>query len=539
MRASLPPMEPPVPRVNASGTSSPGPTEDRPAAAAPGSPSPGTGRDAPTDPAGDVATPADTRPRPTGRRLGAPTPRAALTIAAALLVVLIMLAAFDAVRPFLLGAVLVYLLAPLVDRLSSVGIPRAGAVLLTFATVIFVIVAVAMLSLSPLIAQLQRFIRDIPTIVHDARPALEDFYAGLNLSPEVRAFVDSILASLAEGAGGINVGGVAGPVVGSLFGLLGAITAYAILPAWLFFLLKDRRRLSDSVEQSLPPTWRGDVFAIAALVDRVFGKWLRGQLVLGATVGLASFVGLELLGVVVDPVFGRFAILLAIIAGLLELVPIIGPIISAIPAVLLGLTAGPEGSIAALLLYLGIQQLENNLLVPKIQGDAVELHPTAVMLALVVGTAHRGHPGRDPLAARGSRGARRVPLPVPAILGPAGDGRRGALERVAEAADRHPAECAGGQSGGRGPRERRLARDRRAAQGQHAGARGRPGAVRGRRRTAVATRRGRPGHRRWRLIRSAWTPRSTRTRSSRSIPRPRTRSSRPPTAGSPRNTTPT
>ena len=301
-----------------------------------------------------------------------------------------MLAAFDAVRPFLLGAVLVYLLAPLVDRLSSVGIPRAGAVLLTFATVIFIIVAVAMLSLSPLIAQLQRFIRDIPTIVHDARPALEDFYAGLNLSPEVRAFVDSILASLAEGAGGINVGGVAGPVVGSLFGLLGAITAYAILPAWLFFLLKDRRRLSDSLEQSLPPTWRGDVFAIAALVDRVFGKWIRGQLVLGATVGLASFVGLEVLGVVVDPVFGRYAILLALIAGLLELVPFIGPIISAIPAVLIGLTAGPEGFIAALLLYLGIQQLENNLLVPKIQGDAVELHPSAVLLALVVGTALAG-----------------------------------------------------------------------------------------------------------------------------------------------------
>jgi predicted PurR-regulated permease PerM len=372
-------MEPPVPREHASGTSSGASAEDRPATAAPST----TGSELPSADATDAR-------RPTGRRLGAPTPRAALTIGAALLVIVIMLAAFDAVRPFLLGAVLVYLMAPLVDRLTSVGIPRAGAVLLTFATVIFVIVAVLMLSLSPLIAQLQRFIQDVPTIVHDARPALEDFYAGLNLSPEVRAFVDSILASLAEGAGGIDIGGVAGPVFGSLFSVLGAITAYAILPAWLFFLLKDRTRLSDSLEQALPPTWRADVFAIFALVDRVFGNWIRGQLVLGATVGLASFIGLEILGVVVDPVFGRYAILLALTAGLLELVPFIGPIISAIPAILIGLTAGPQGFLAAFLLYLGIQQLENNLLVPKIQGDAVELHPSVVLIALVVGTSLAG-----------------------------------------------------------------------------------------------------------------------------------------------------
>src|SRR6476619_3022022 len=148
-RASLPPMEPPVPREHASGTSSPLPAEDRTAPAAPDGP------ESEPPPVPDTEA-----RRPTGRRLGAPTPRAALTIGAALLVIVIMLAAFDAVRPFLLGAVLVYLMAPLVDRLQSVGIPRAVAVLLTFATVIFVIVAVVMLSLSPLIAQLQRFIRD-------------------------------------------------------------------------------------------------------------------------------------------------------------------------------------------------------------------------------------------------------------------------------------------------------------------------------------------------------------------------------------------
>jgi hypothetical protein len=79
-----------------------------------------------------------------------------------------------------------------------------------------------------------------------------------------------------------------------------------------------------------------------------------------------------------------------VIAGLLELLPIIGPIIAAVPAILIGATVGVEAAGAAFLLYLAIQQIENNVLVPKIQGDATELHPSAVILALVVGGAVAG-----------------------------------------------------------------------------------------------------------------------------------------------------
>ena len=161
-------------------------------------------------------------------------------------------------------------------------------------------------------------------------------------------------------------------------------------PVWVFYLIKDRPGLTAAAERSLPAEWRPDARAISFLGLRVFGQWLRGQLFLGLTVGAATFVGLMLLSVTVDPVFGRFAILLSIIAGVLELLPIIGPIIAAIPAVLLALTGGIDAAVAAVVLYTVIQQLENNLLVPKIQGDAVELHPSAVMLALVIGGAIAG-----------------------------------------------------------------------------------------------------------------------------------------------------
>jgi predicted PurR-regulated permease PerM len=97
-----------------------------------------------------------------------------------------------------------------------------------------------------------------------------------------------------------------------------------------------------------------------------------------------------LLSAVVDPVFGRYAVLLSIIAGVLELLPIIGPIIAAVPAVLLAATAGLEATVAALVLYTAIQQLENYVLVPKIQGDAVQLHPAVVIFSLIVGGSLAG-----------------------------------------------------------------------------------------------------------------------------------------------------
>lgn len=325
-----------------------------------------------------------------GRRLAAPTPRIALTIAAAALLAVVILAASGAVKPFVLGVLLVYLLSPAVERLARIGLPRGLAVLVVFVVVVTAIVAVSTVALSPLITQIRLFITDLPQIATDLRQATVDFYRGLRLTPEVRDAIDNALTSAGSRLGGIDIGGIVSPLVSSIVGLLSTITAYAILPAWLFFLLKDRLRLTTALENALPIEWRDDVFALAAIANRVFGNWVRGQLVLGATVGVFSYVGLMALSTWVDPVFGRYAVLLAIVAGVLELVPFIGPIIAAIPAVLIGLTVGPGGFLAALALYFAIQQLENNVLVPKIQGDAVELHPSAVMFALVVGAAIGG-----------------------------------------------------------------------------------------------------------------------------------------------------
>ena len=338
----------------------------------------------PTVGTGELTSGVPPRDQPSmSQRVQPPTPRVALVLAAVVAIGVVLFLGREALSPFLVGLLFVYLLDPPVELLSR-RIPRWLAILLVYLLVVVVIAQAMSLMLRPLVDQIRTFVDDLPSFM--AR--LDELYRGLDLSPQIRHAIDSWIASLAEGSG-ISPGVVL-PVVNVTAGFVSAFFGYLIIPVWAFYLLKDRPQLTASFDRSLPGEWRYDVWQIVRIVDRVFGQWVRGQLFLGFTVGIATFIGLLVLNTTIDPIFGRFALLLSIIAGVFELLPIIGPILAAIPAVLLAATAGPQAAIAALVLYLLVQQIENNLLVPKIQGDAVELHPSAVMFALVVGGAIAG-----------------------------------------------------------------------------------------------------------------------------------------------------
>ena len=333
------------------------------------------------------------------RTLTAPTPRVTLVIGAAMVVAVLLYLGRSALTPFIVGALIVYLLDPAVTwvariRLGTWTVPRGLAVLVVYLITAVVIIQGLALLLGPLVSQLLRFVSDLPALLAtlDATLArLAETYRALDLPQPVRNFIDGALADLAEGAGGIDFGALL-PVARSLASTAASFFGYLIIPVWAFYVLKDRVRLQEQFLAGLPTSWRDEVWSVLTIVERVFGRWIRGQLLLGVIVGAAIFVGLLLLGWLIDPRFLQFAVLLAVIAGILELLPIIGPIISMIPTLLVALTTRDPGLsvIAVLVLYIGVQQLENNVLVPKIQGDAVELHPSIVIFVLIIGGAIGG-----------------------------------------------------------------------------------------------------------------------------------------------------
>jgi predicted PurR-regulated permease PerM len=343
----------------------------------------------PRPPFVDPASPAD------APRLAPVSPRVAVLLLAVVVVGALLWIASDAVRPFVVGLLFVYLLDPPVRWLVARGLRRTLAILLVYAISIVLVIELINLTITPLVDELVRFLQDLPglaTSLQDQIDRLSELYARLQIPGVVRDWIDRAIESIAQGGGGVPVIDLAVlfPLVTGAGSIVGAVFGYLLLPVWVFYLLKDRVALSLAFDQSLPAGWRFDAWAVIRIVRRLLGQWVRAQLILGLTVGVFTFIGLIVLSRLVDPVFGRYAVLLSVTAGILELLPIIGPIISAVPAVLLAATAGLEPVIAAIVLYTLVQQVENNLLVPKIQGDAIQMHPALVMFAIIIGGAIAG-----------------------------------------------------------------------------------------------------------------------------------------------------
>ena len=336
------------------------------------------------------------------------SPRVVVLLVAGLVLGLVLWMARDSVRPFIVGLLLVYLLDGPVHRLSRRGVRRPLAILIVYITAVVLFVVFMAITLTPLINEILRFAADFPHLAEQLNTRikeLSDYYSHLQIPPAIREWIDSLIAGLQNGqpGAGLNLALLL-PLITGAGSLIGAIFGYIILPVWVFYLLKDRVALVQAFDRALPAAWRFDTWVLLRTVERVFGQWVRGQLILGFAVGIFTFIGLLILSRTVDPIFGQYAILLSVIAGVLELLPIIGPIIAAIPAVLLAATAGIESVVAALVLYTLVQQVENNFLVPKIQGDATNLHPAAVMFAIIIGGALAGLLGAIlalPIAAAG------------------------------------------------------------------------------------------------------------------------------------------
>lgn len=288
---------------------------------------------------------------------------------------------------FFIAIALAFVLDPVVTILQHRGVPRWGGVLAAYALVAGLVWAFIALAIPPLAEQSREFVDHLPELGASITRLQHDFvdwYRSLPLPAELREMLDESIKS-ANQAFLDALRQVLGPTVSAVLRTAAFILGLIIIPVWLFFVLKDREGLPRALRAALPETWHADAANVLHLLSLTGGRWVRGQLLLGAAVFTATVIGLTILTLVGFSEFGRFALVLAVIAGVLEWFPIIGPIVAAIPAILIGITISPAAALAAVILYTAIQQLENNLLVPKVLGDAVQLHPAVLIVALVVG----------------------------------------------------------------------------------------------------------------------------------------------------------
>src|SRR5918999_391856 len=290
--------------------------------------------------------------------------------------------------PFAIGGVLAYMLFPIVRVLERVmpwqerrpTLSRVIAIAIVIVVALGLIAGSLALIIPQIVSEATLFIADLPKIFQDARITIEQ----LNQQYTER-IPEGIKQNIEEGlANAANI--LLGSVQDAFLRVAGFITnafslaiGLSIIPIFLFYLLKDQKTLADGIYTPVPLAIRPHLRNVASIVTQTIGAYIRGQLLLGVLVGTLTALGLFLLGV-------PFQVLLGIVAGITELVPIIGPWIGAAVGILVTLATAPEKVIWVILLYLGIQILENSLLVPRIQGNALDLHPIAVMVVIVIGS---------------------------------------------------------------------------------------------------------------------------------------------------------
>ncbi len=261
-----------------------------------------------------------------------------------------------------LALILMAALNPLVDRLEKWRLPRALAIALIY-LLIFAVIGLAVWGvIPPLVNQTQNLASRFPSYLESLR------WLGVD-----KQVVYNQLNQLTEKLDVISSG-----IIRTFVGFFQNLINIVVLLVISFYLLLERKNLGSYLLRFFGDNAEKTGTRIMDQIERKLGGWIRAEFLLMIIIGLMTFIGLSLLGI-------DYALPLAIFAGFLEIIPTIGPFISAIPAVLVGLIISPLMALAVAALYFLVQQIENNFIVPQLMAKECGINPLITIIVLIAG----------------------------------------------------------------------------------------------------------------------------------------------------------
>lgn len=262
--------------------------------------------------------------------------------------------------------IVVAALNPLVKWMMNQQIPRTVAVTVIYLVLFAVITLAFTLILSPLVKEISNLVDRFPEIVSSISPAFAELVNTGSIANVLRDYA-SELANITQGVFA---------AITQIFG--GAITGITVA-ALSFYILVDMKTSRDALVVMTPKDYVEPAIKILNKIGDKIGAWVRGQVVLSFVIGVTSYIALLIINV-------PFALTLAVVAAILEIIPVVGPIIAGVIALVFAYGAGSwQMALAVAIFYVILQQIENAILVPKIMQKAVGLSPVIIIIALAVG----------------------------------------------------------------------------------------------------------------------------------------------------------
>ena len=285
------------------------------------------------------------------------------------------------VAVMMFAAVILYaVLRPAVNWLENKKIPRGGSVLLIYIVLLVILSALIGVVIPPVAREVGQLVQDLPLLWNAALDKFSDLRSytqeqGLyNNIQEIFSTLEGWLASASRG------------IFSGIMSLFGGLASFIIILVMTFYLLTEERALKKFFETIIPRPYQTMLFNLAELFQNKMQGWAKGSFILMVVIFLIFYLGLSILQV-------PYALILALLAGLFEVVPYIGPLTSALPILFLASTQSWMTGLLALILIVVVQQLENHLIVPRVMKQAVGLNPIVSIIAVIAGAKLAGFVG--------------------------------------------------------------------------------------------------------------------------------------------------
>jgi predicted PurR-regulated permease PerM len=275
--------------------------------------------------------------------------------------------------PFFLAVIITYLLHPLVNALAKRRVPRPLAVLLIYLTFLMTFTVIVMNVTPMFMGQLRELNTHLPRLSMQAEHYMTQIQQAREVPDPVRIGMEQAFGQLEQ-----RIQNWVKQSVSSFGATLNVVFLAMIIPFLSFYMLKDYKLFGRWILAALPTAWRRPTYRLWHDVDEALGNYVRGQVIVGVVVGVLAYVAYWFLKL-------PYPLLLASIVSLFNIIPYLGPFFGAAPAVLMASTISIRLMLIVIVVNLAIQVLEGNVISPQVVGKSLNMHPLAVMLALLVG----------------------------------------------------------------------------------------------------------------------------------------------------------
>lgn len=276
--------------------------------------------------------------------------------------------------PFIISAFIAYLLHPMVDKMNEMRMSKAIAILLIY-ILFFGGIGFGVYRLYPVIVHELHDLNDqLPELMQMYSDFIYKVYEYTSFLPEmVHDKMDGLLNQMEN-----KVDQFIGKLVGMLTKVVDMVVLLTVIPVLVFYFLKDFELIKEYVKKWIPYSYQNDTRRLAESIDDRLGKYLRGLFIVSLFVTVSSFIVLHLLHI-------KYALLLAIIMGITNIIPYFGPIIGLIPVIFITITVSVKKVVIVVISFFIIQLIEGNLLSPYVYGKSIHIHPIVIIFALLLG----------------------------------------------------------------------------------------------------------------------------------------------------------